>query len=76
MNSDILIALITGLISAVITVITVIITSEKNNALQDERIKVITDDIKKLENKVEQHNNFGLQLAEIKTRVGILEKRQ
>lgn len=75
MNSEILIALITGGISALVTVVTVLVTSEKNNALQDERIKVITDTIKKLENKVEQHNNFGLQLAKIETRVTNLEKQ-
>lgn len=75
MSSEILVALITGGISAFVTVITVLITSEKNNALQDERIKVITDTINKLENKVEQHNNFGLQLAKIETRVSNLERK-
>lgn len=75
MSNEILVALITGGISALVTVITVLITSEKNNALQDERIKVITDTINKLENKVEQHNNFGLQLAKIETRVSNLERK-
>lgn len=71
---NIVVALLTGGISAVVTVITVLITNEKNNALQDERIKVINESIKKLESKVEQHNNFGLQLAKLETRVTALEK--
>lgn len=75
MDSSITVALITGGLSAVITVVTVLITNEKNNALQDERIKVINDNIKKLEAKVEQHNNFGLQLASLTTRMDILEHK-
>ena len=74
MESEIIVALITGGISALVTVITILTTNEKNNALQDERIKVINDNISKLEKKVEQHNNFGLQLASLQTRVEILEK--
>lgn len=33
------------------------------------------DEIKILTQKIEQHNNFGLQLTEIKTRLNSLEKR-
>ena len=32
------------------------------------------DDISNLSKKIEQHNNFGLQLVEIKTRLIALEK--
>lgn len=74
MDSAVTVAVITGGISAIATIVTVLISAEKNNALQDERIKVINENIKKLENKVEQHNNFGLQLASLQTRVDLLEK--
>ena len=74
MESEVIVALITGGISALVTVVTILTTNEKNNALQDERIKVINDSIHKLETKVEQHNNFGLQLASLQTRVEMLEK--
>lgn len=74
MDSAVTVAVITGGISALATIITVLVSAEKNNALQDERIKVINESIHKLENKVEQHNNFGLQLASLQTRVDILEK--
>lgn len=74
-NDAIIVALITGGLSAFASVITVIITSDANNKLQDERIKTLTDLIAKLQSKVEQHNNFGLQIAKLETRVDDLEKR-
>lgn len=74
-NDAILVALITGGLSAFASVITVIITSDANNKLQDERIKTLTDLIGKLQTKVEAHNNFGLQIAKLETRVDDIEKR-
>ena len=74
-NDAIIVALITGGLSAFASVITVIITSDANNKLQDERIKTLTDLISKLQVKVEAHNNFGLQIAKLETRVDDLEKR-
>lgn len=75
MSDAIIVALITGGISAFASVITVIITSDANNKLQDERIKTLTDLIAKLQAKVEAHNNFGLQIAKLETRVEDIEKR-
>lgn len=75
MSDAIIVALITGGISAFASVITVIITSDANNKLQDERIKTLTDLIAKLQTKVEAHNNFGLQIAKLETRVEDIEKR-
>lgn len=72
---DILIAVITGGISALCSVLAVIISNKEQNALQDERQRVMKEDIAKLAAKVEQHNNFGLQLAELKARVSNLEKK-
>ena len=75
MSDAIIVALITGGISAFASVITVIIASDSNNKLQDERIKTLTDLIAKLQTKVEAHNNFGLQIAKLETRVEDIEKR-
>ena len=75
MSDAIIVALITGGISAFASVITVLITSDANNKLQDERIKTLTDLIAKLQTKVEAHNNFGLQIAKLETRVDDIEKR-
>lgn len=69
------VALISALIPTIASVATVLSTNSKNNALQDERDKNLKEEIEKLTTKVEAHNNFGLQLAELRTRVDILERR-
>lgn len=68
------IALISALIPTIASVATILSTNSKNNALQDERDKNLKEEIEKLTHKVEAHNNFGLQLAELRTRVEILER--
>lgn len=68
------IALISALIPTIASVATVLSTNSKNNALQDERDKNLKEELAKLTTKVEAHNNFGLQLAELRTRVEILER--
>lgn len=72
---NVIIAVISALIPSIASVIAVITSNNKNNALQDERIKTINESVANLTKKVEQHNNFGLQLAELKTRVEILERK-
>lgn len=67
--------IITVLLTSAVSIITTLITSSKNNALQDERIKVVQSDITKLASKVEQHNNFGLSIAKIETRLETLERK-
>lgn len=71
---NIIIAIISASIPALASVIAVVSSNNKNNVLQDERIKTINESVENLTKKVEQHNNFGLQLAELKTRVEILER--
>ena len=66
MDNQITIAIISGLCVAIPTIISTVSTLNKNNALQDERINRIQDDIKVLSNRVERHN----QVAE---RVSVLE---
>lgn len=72
---SIIIAIISASIPALASVIAVVSSNNKNNVLQDERIKTINESVENLTKKVEQHNNFGLQLAELKTRVEILERK-
>lgn len=38
-------------------------------------VSTLKDDIKKLADKVEQHNNFGLKIAKMETRLDILERK-
>lgn len=71
---NIIIAIISASIPALASVIAVVSSNNKNNVLQDERIKTINESVENLTRKVEQHNNYGLQLAELKTRVEMLER--
>lgn len=79
-------AVITTILGFLVTIITVVLQNNKTNALLEERMKQtntlleerdknLKEQLVKLENKVESHNNFGLQLAHLETRVDILEKR-
>jgi len=68
------IALISAIIPTIASVATILSQNAKNNALQDERDKNLKEEIEKLTTKVEAHNNFGLQLAELRTRVDLLER--
>lgn len=75
-----------ALISAIATIITVIYQNNKTNALLEERMKQtnirleerdknMKEELERLSNKVESHNNFGLQLAKLETRVDALEHK-
>ena len=77
---------ITAILGFIVTIATVIMQNNKTNALLEERMKqtnllleerdrTMKEQLIKLENKVEAHNNFGLQLAHLETRVDILEKK-
>lgn len=72
---NVVVALISATIPTIASIITVMAQNNKNNAIQDERDKTMKEALDRLTNKVEQHNNFGIQLAQLETRVDILEKR-
>lgn len=75
MNNALLSSIIGGLLSGIFSVVIVIIQNNKTMALLEERDKTMKEEIVKLSNKVEAHNNFGLQLAKLETRIDLLEKR-
>lgn len=75
MDNALLSSIIGGLLSGIFSVVMVIIQNNKTMALLEERDKTMKEELIKLSNKVEAHNNFGLQLAKLETRVDILEKR-
>lgn len=79
-------ATLTAILGFIVTIVTVIMQNNKTNALLEERMKQtnilleerdknIKEQLVKLENKVEAHNNFGLLLAQLETRVDLLEKK-
>ena len=72
MDNTVVAVIITGVVS----IGTTLITASKNNALQDERISVIKHELESLNNRVEKHNNFGLKIVELETRISNIEKNQ
>jgi len=75
MDKTVIVALISACIPTLATIFTVLSQNEKNNALQDERDRNMKEQLQKLTEKVEAHNNFGLQLAKLETRVDLLENK-
>lgn len=75
MNEALLSSIIGGLLSGIFSVVMVILQNNKTLTLLEERDKIMKEEIVKLTNKVEAHNNFGLQLAKLETRVDLLERR-
>ena len=71
MDNTVLVVIISGIAS----IITTIWTVRSSDAVQGEQIKNIQAEIQKLANKVEQHNNYGLEIVDLKARVSALEKR-
>jgi len=71
MDDTIMAVLVSGLFS----VITTIWTSRNSDAIQGEQIRQIKEEIGTLSKKVEAHNNYGLEIVDLKARVSALEKR-
>ena len=65
MDPAILTALISGLCVAVPTIISVVVTSNTRDAVIEERIRFLSEKIDTLSDKVQQHNNFAVRIAEI-----------
>lgn len=75
MDETILLSIISACVPALASIIVVMVQTNKTTILLEERDRVMKEELEKLTNKVENHNNFGLQLAKLETRVDILEKR-
>lgn len=58
-------ALISGLCVAIPTIISVIVTSNSRDAVNEERIKFLSEKIDSLSIKVQLHNNFETKIAVI-----------
>lgn len=64
-DPTIITALISGLCVAIPTIISVIVTSNTRDAVIEERIRFLSEKIDTLSDKVQQHNNFAVRIAEI-----------
>ena len=78
MNPEIVNALITGLCVAIPTIISVVVTSNTRDAVNEERIKNLSEKIDELSAKVQVHNSFAERIAiverDIKTCFNLLEQ--
>lgn len=63
MNPSVITALISGLCVAIPTIISVIVTSNTRDAVNEERIKNLSKQIDDLSVKVDLHNKFGERIA-------------
>lgn len=63
------------IISSLATIFTTIWTARNSDAVQGEQIKQIKEEISTLSKKVEAHNNYGLEIVDLKARVSALERR-
>lgn len=74
-DPTIITALISGLCVAIPTIISVIVTSNTRDAVIEERIKFLSEKIDALSEKVQQHNNFAVRIAEIERDIKTIFKR-
>lgn len=85
MDSTIIVALITGGVTLIGTIITVLITSrqtvatlDKQSAISDEKIHreidVIKEQIRTLSDRVEKHNNMIERTYNLERKVAVLEE--
>ncbi len=75
MDTTIAVAFISALIPSIASVMVSVVQTNKTIAILEERDNAMKEQLKDLKAKVEAHNNFGLQLAQLETRVDNLEKR-
>ena len=71
-------ALLNAIIPAIIAVIGSIagniIVQNKTTAVMQQKIDDMKDDLKVLSNRVDSHNNFGLKLERLETKIEAIEK--
>lgn len=75
MDQALLMSIISACVPALASIIVVFIQTNKTTVLLEERDRQMKEELVKLSNKVETHNNFGLQLAKLETRLDILERK-
>lgn len=75
MDRTLLVSIISAFIPAIASIIVVMVQTNKTTVLLEERDRVMQKELEKLTQKVEDHNNFGLQLAKLETRVEMLERK-
>lgn len=75
MNPTVITALISGLCVAIPTLISVVITSSTRDAINEERIKNLSNKIDELSERVQLHNNFATRIAVLESDLKTVFKR-
>lgn len=68
-------ALISGLCVAIPTIISVVVTSNTRDALNEERIKNLSKQINQLSERVQVHNSFAERIALIEHDIKVINER-
>lgn len=68
-------ALISGLCVAIPTIISVVVTSNTRDALNEERIKNLSKQINQLSERVQVHNSFAERIALIENNIKVINER-
>lgn len=68
-------ALISGLCVAIPTIISVVVTSNTRDALNEERIRNLSKQINQLSERVQVHNSFAERIALIEHDIKVINER-
>ena len=75
MDPTVVTALISGICVAIPTIISVVVTSNTRNAVNEERIKFLSEKIDDLSAKVQKHNNLVERMAVVERDMKTVFKR-
>lgn len=67
-------AIIPALIAVIGSIAGNIIVQNKTTAVMQQKIDDMKDDLRVLSNRVDSHNNFGLKLERLETKIEAIEK--
>ncbi len=79
MHEATIVALVVPLISAIATILSVIISNRSNAKVQEAKYAAQMDDLKKdlkrIENKLEEYNGLNVRMYEAEEQISVLEQR-
>ena len=62
------------MIAVIVSIAGNIIVQNKTTAVMQQKIDDMKDDLRVLSNRVDSHNNFGLKLERLETKIEAIEK--
>lgn len=79
MTEGAIVAIVVPLISAVATIVTVILTNHSSAKVQEARMDAqmadLKKDIKRIEKKLEEYNGLNVRMYEAEEKISVLEQR-